>query len=127
MSPSAILLVRAAVTVSESLTTVLSISSLLRISVCARNAFLMAFPILSDLKGVIEPSLLTTLRLKRFILPIFWLSSLFRNVLELLLDIKDLNCVGIGLLILISVELFSYINLGSIVDWVMFIWFIFLN
>ena len=69
MSPSAILLVRAAVTVSESLTTVLSISSLLRISVCARNAFLIAFPILSDLKGVIDPSRLTTLKLKIFISP----------------------------------------------------------
>ena len=67
ISPFAIRLVRAAVTVSVNTETLLSICLLSRRSVCAKNAFLIAFAILSDLKGVIDPSRLTTLRLSRFI------------------------------------------------------------
>ena len=76
MSPSAILLVRADTTLCVNSSTVLwilsscslSLSLLFLIFVCAKKAFFIASDILSDLNELIEPSLLTTLRLNRFTL-----------------------------------------------------------
>ena len=67
ISPLAIRLVKAVVIVSVIRSTDLSIFWLFLTSFCAKKAFLIALAILSDLKGVIEPSRLTTLRLNKFI------------------------------------------------------------
>ena len=45
----------------------LSLFLLFLIFVCAKKAFLIALNIFSDLKGAIEPSRLTTLRLNKLI------------------------------------------------------------
>ena len=83
MSPLAIRLVSAAVTVSVKISTDLSIFWLFRTSVWAKNAFLTAFAILSDLKGVIDPSLRTTLRLSKFISSFFLLMTVFFDELSM--------------------------------------------
>ena len=77
MSPLAMRRVRAPVTISVMSLTVWSILLFSRISVWAKNAFLMALAILSDLKGVIEPSRLTTLRLNRLTSSFFLFITVF--------------------------------------------------